>query len=149
MRFLLPRQVTLADRRKKKFSLGREQMWTPAPLGGERGREKCFRNIFTISRVVKMAFFWGCHEVILFVFFLFCFYCFLQIFKLWVVLVTWKTMEKTKYQQENKKLWIMNYELFIVPWPPVELLFRSTIKIKANLFCIVLALLYLCAAITS
>ena len=37
MRFLLPRQVTLAARRKKKFSLGGEQMRTPQPpLGGER-----------------------------------------------------------------------------------------------------------------
>ena len=37
MQILLPRQVTLAARRRKKFSLGREQMWTPQPpLGGER-----------------------------------------------------------------------------------------------------------------
>ena len=54
MRFLLPRQVTLAARRRKKFSPGREQMWTPQPpVGGERRKEKCFRNNFTISRVVK------------------------------------------------------------------------------------------------
>ena len=37
MQILLPRQLTLAARQRKKFSLGREQMRTPrAPLGGER-----------------------------------------------------------------------------------------------------------------
>ena len=40
LRFLLPRQVTLAVRRRKNFSLGREQMWTPQPPLGERGEEK-------------------------------------------------------------------------------------------------------------
>ena len=37
MQILLPRQVTLAARRKKKFSLGREQMRNPLPnLIGKR-----------------------------------------------------------------------------------------------------------------
>ena len=37
MQFLLPRQLTLAARRRKKISPGREQMQTPyPPLGGER-----------------------------------------------------------------------------------------------------------------
>ena len=40
MRFLLPRQVTLAARRKKKFSLGREQMRNPQALFVEKMEKK-------------------------------------------------------------------------------------------------------------
>ena len=48
MRFLLPRQVTLAAWRRKKFSLGREQMRSPQPLlWGEREEKIRMRNIFT------------------------------------------------------------------------------------------------------
>ena len=40
MRFLLPHQVTLAARRKKKFSLGREQMRNPQALFVEKMEKK-------------------------------------------------------------------------------------------------------------